>query len=81
LGPFDVASETSSIIKSFFQFVQIQFKTKIKCLRFDNGSEFKMNDNFCDQGTIHQLSCVETLQQNVVVEGKHQHLLNVARAL
>jgi hypothetical protein len=74
-------SQTKSIIQAFFNLAQTQFKTKIKCLRSDNGLEFKMNDFFAAQSTIHQLNCVETPQQNVVVERKHQHLLNVARSL
>jgi hypothetical protein len=74
-------SQTKFIIQVFSNLVQTQFKTKIKCLRFDNGLEFKMSDFFAAQGIIHQLSCVETPQQNAVVERKHQHLLNVARSL
>jgi hypothetical protein len=74
-------SQTASIIHSFSNMVQTQFKTKIKCIRSDNGSEFHMKDFFSTQGIIHQLSCVETPQQNAIVERKHQHLLNVARSL
>jgi hypothetical protein len=74
-------SQTTSIIQSFSNMVQTQFKTKIKCIRLDTGLEFHMKDFFSTQGIIHQLSCVETPQQNAIVESKHQHLLNVARSL
>lgn len=40
-----------------------------------------MADSFSNKCVIYQLSCVESPQQNVVVERKHQHLLNVARSL
>ncbi|KAF7112856.1 hypothetical protein RHSIM_RhsimUnG0185000 [Rhododendron simsii] len=60
------------------------FLPQIQQDRFDNGSEFlsnKMQHFFSENGVIHQRSCVSTPQQNGVVERKHRHLLEVARAL
>ena len=42
---------------------------------------FFMTNFFNNKGIIHQASCVNTSQQNNIVERKHGHLLNVARAL
>jgi len=73
--------DTKRNIESFANLVKNHFNRKIKILRSDNGGEFHMKDFFHIKRIIHQTSCVETPQQNGIVERKHQHLLNVARAL
>ncbi|XP_071687657.1 uncharacterized protein [Rutidosis leptorrhynchoides] len=69
---------------SFVQLLENQFTKRIKIIRSDNGTEFlnnKMADFLKTKGIIHQTTCAYTPQQNGVVERKHRHLLNVARAL
>ncbi|CAM8888782.1 unnamed protein product [Rhodiola kirilowii] len=77
-------SEAAGMIIDFFAMVHTQFGKVVKVLRSDNGGEF-----FSDvlikflqtKGCVHQSSCPHTPQQNGVVERKHRHLLEVARAL
>ncbi|KAK2994898.1 hypothetical protein RJ640_001881 [Escallonia rubra] len=77
-------SETKEYLLQFFNWVHTQFHMDIKALRTDNGLEFSHRDlmsYYSDHGMEHQTSCTDTPQQNGVVERKHRHLLEVARAL
>ena len=65
-------SDVSSLVKSFVSMVGTQFNAKVKTIRSDNGREFLLQNYFDSQGIIHQTSCVETPQQNGIVERKHQ---------
>ncbi|KAG7582883.1 Retrotransposon Copia-like N-terminal [Arabidopsis suecica] len=74
-------SEVLQILPGFLAMVETQFKTCVKAVRSDNAPELKFETLFKEKGIISYHSCPETPQQNSVVERKHQHILNVARAL
>lgn len=60
--------------------VQTQYQSKIRVLRSDNGHEyynFALSSYFQQHGIIHEISCVDTPQQNGVAERKNRHLLEV----
>ena len=77
-------SQVSHIRKTFYHYIQNQFQTSIKTTRSDNVSEFlgkKCISLFQQFNIVHQLSMPYTPQQNSVVERKHRHLLDTARAI
>ncbi|KAJ0808457.1 putative RNA-directed DNA polymerase [Helianthus annuus] len=76
--------DASMCLMHFFKMVKTQFEKNIKRIRCDNGGEFisnQMMSFYMEQGTSLETSCPHTPQQNGVVERKHRHLLDTARAL
>lgn len=74
----------TSTLKNFYYYVQNQFKTTIKVIRSDNGTEFvnhSLTEFFQNKGIVHQTSCPYTPQQNERADRKHKPLLEVARSL
>jgi hypothetical protein len=74
-------SETRQHVIDFIKMIEVQHKSHVKIVRSDNGVEFLMPQFYSSKGILHQTSCVETPEQNGRVERKHQHLVNVGRAL
>jgi hypothetical protein len=77
-------SDVFATFKSFVKGIHNEFKTTIKRVRSDNGSEFKNNriDKLCDEFKIkHQFSAKYTLQSNRLVERKNRTLIDMARSM
>ena len=65
----------------FHKIILTQFVTEIIILRSDNGKEYNdssFNPYLASNVNIHQISYVDTPQQNGVVERKNRHLLDIA---
>ena len=77
--------EVISLLKAFVVMAKTQFDKTVKVIRSDNALElsrsYEILEFFATFGITRQTSCVETPQQNGVVERKHKHLLEVFRAL
>ena len=72
------------LLKDFIVMVRNQFHKGIKVVKSDNGFEFTSGPTqsfYCEHGILRENSCVDTPQQNGGLGRKHQHKLNVARAL
>ena len=74
-------NDVLSIFPAFITQVEKQYNTKVKGVRSDNAKELQFTQFYKDHGIVSYHSCPETPEQNSVVERKHQHILNVARAL
>ncbi|KAJ0951185.1 putative RNA-directed DNA polymerase [Helianthus annuus] len=77
-------SDASNCLMNFCKMVETQFSKIVKRIRCDNGGEFTSNlmlSFYTKQGILLETTCPHTPQQNGVVERKHRHLLDTARAL
>jgi transposase InsO family protein len=77
-------SQTQETLKGFLRRAQNEFGLRIKKIRSDNGTEFKISqiEGFLeDEGIKHEFSSPCTPQQNGVVDRKNRTLLDMARTM
>ena len=76
-------SELLQIYSNFAKKVETQFSKRIKIFRSDNALEYTQyafQAVLHSYGTVHQLTCPGTSQQNGRVERKLCHILDTVRA-
>ena len=76
--------ETTSMLLDFFSQVENIFRTQVKRIRSDNGTEFKnsLMSLYCfSKGIEHQFSAPYEPQQNGVAERKNRTLIEAARTM
>ena len=77
-------SDVTSVLNQIFMLIETQFQKKIQRVRSDNAKELcegPLKQFFLQKGILHETSCVDTPQKNGVVERKHRHIVETARAL
>ena len=77
-------SEANHIFQAFHKMIQNRFQANVQVFKTDNAHDFfnyVLGPYLKSNGIVHQSSCVDTPQQNGVVERKNCHLLEVARSL
>ena len=77
-------SELLQVYSNFVKMVETQFSKRIKIFRSDNALEYTQyafQAVLHSYGTIHQLTCLCTSQQNGRAERKLRHILDTIRAL
>ena len=77
-------SKVREIFENFHKMIQTQFQAKIQVLQTNNAREYYhkiLRPYLLENGIVHQSSCIDTPQQNGVVERKNRHLTEVAQSL
>ena len=77
-------SELLQVYSNFAKMVETQFSKCIKNFRSDNTLEYTQyafQAILHSYGTVHQLTCPDTSQQNGRAERKLRHILDTVRAL
>lgn len=74
-------SDVLHVFPGYIQMIENQFHMNVCAVRSDNANELNFTQLYMNKGIKAYHSCPETPEQNSVVERRHQHLLNVARAL
>ena len=73
--------EVLKVFPEFSMMIERQYKAQVKSVRSDNAPKLSFTELYKRNGIHAYHFCPETPEQNSVVQRKHQHILNVVRAL